>query len=188
MEIGTSDDLDVFCRQIRERSREHQEAMTVATERGWTAIAVGVLRQELDSMVRVIYLLAQPDSLRAALVTSSISGERWRVPTGAGKMKVVTDREMIDLAQQLHGWTRNVYEFGCRFIHLSSAHDYLARDPFRALPFEERKVIAEYINKYHGHLGEELSADSSFHEIIPYLPFVLKKISSSLDGNLQSLQ
>ncbi|MEU6656857.1 hypothetical protein ABZ904_48070 [Streptomyces sp. NPDC046900] len=127
METAANHDLNVFCRQIRERSREHQEAMTVAAERGWASIEIGILRQELDSMVRVIYLLRQPSALRADLVASSISGDRWKIPTDKGKMKAVTDRDMVEVAERLNGWTRNVYEFGCRFIHLSSAHDYLAR-------------------------------------------------------------
>ncbi|GHB15906.1 hypothetical protein GCM10010306_004270 [Streptomyces umbrinus] len=162
--------------------------MTVAAERGWRSIAIGILRQELDSMVRVIYLLAQPRVIQADLLTSSVSGERWRIPTGNCKLKVVTDRDMVDLAQNLHGWTRNVYEFGCSFIHLSSAHDYLARDPFQALPIEERDVIAKYINKYHGHLGEHLSVNSSFDDIISYAPAVLEKISSNLENDLMALQ
>ncbi|MFJ8590697.1 hypothetical protein [Streptomyces sp. NPDC093598] len=188
MGTAANEDLKVFCRQIRERSREHQEAMAVAAERGWASIAIGILRQELDSMVRVIYLLRQPSALRADLIASSISGNRWRIPTDNGKMKPVTDRDMVDLAQSLSGWTRNVYEFGCRFIHLSSAHDYLARDPFRALPNEEREIVAKYINHYHGGLGERISTDSAFSEIVAYSPSILKKISSNLERELAALE
>lgn len=139
-------------------------------------------------MVRVIYLLEQPSALRADLLTSSVSGERWNIPTRNGKLKPVTDSDMVDLAQHLHGWTRNVYEFGCRFIHLSSAHDYLARDPFQALPTEERDAIAKYINRYHGHLGKGLSVISTFDDIIAYAPSVLTKISSNLEHDLKTLQ
>ncbi|MFF4118353.1 hypothetical protein ACFY0P_33595 [Streptomyces sp. NPDC001714] len=188
METATDDDLRVFCRQIRERSREHQEAMPVAAERGWVSMEIGILRQELDSIVRVIYLLKQPSALRADLVASSISGNRWRIPTDKGKMKAVTDRDMVELAQSMNGWTRNVYEFGCRFIHLSSAHDYLARDPFLALPIEEREIIAKYINHYHGHPGGSVSASSSFNDIVAYAPSILKKISSNLESELATLE
>lgn len=184
---ASNDDLGVFCRQIRQRSSEHQEAMTLAAERGWRSIAFGILRQELDSMVRVIYLLTQPRQLRADLLAASVAGVRWRVQTENGKMKPVTDREMVDLAQNLHGWTRNVYEFGCRFIHLSSAHDYLARDPFQALPFEEREGIAQYINHYHRRPDQTLSVNSTFDDIIAYAPLILKKISRNLEHELAAL-
>lgn len=56
---------------------------------------VAILRQELDSMVRVIYLLAQPIGRRYSLIESSVNGERWSQPKSKGP---VTDREMIDLS------------------------------------------------------------------------------------------
>ncbi|MER6952778.1 hypothetical protein [Streptomyces sp. NPDC000618] len=188
--VGTAenDDLNAFYRQIRERSREHQEAMTVATERGWRSIAIGILRQELDSMIRVVFLLAQPSTVRADLVSSSVAGERWRTATGNGKMKAVTDRDMVELADRLHGWTRNVYEFGCKFIHLSSAHDYLACDPFQALPVEDKEVIARHLHQYHSLPGKQITASSTFDDIIDYAPSVLKKISSNLEWDLKTLQ
>ena len=40
----------------------------------------------------------------------------WQRENGRGR---VTDREMVDLANRLQGWTASVYEFGRGFIHLS---------------------------------------------------------------------
>ncbi|MFE7772619.1 hypothetical protein ACFU5O_01700 [Streptomyces sp. NPDC057445] len=95
---------------------------------------------------------------------------------------------MVDHAESLHGWARNVYDFGCRFIHLSNAHDHQARDPFRALPVEDRRVIANHLNKYHGGRGEPVSIDSTFDDVIAYAPHVLKKISSNLEVEVARLQ
>ena len=160
--------------------------MAVADQQGWHSVAVGILRQELDSMVRVIFLLAQSDhELRAHLLEQAVSGEVWTVPTLKGKFKKITDREMVDLAQNLQGWTRLVYRFGCGFIHLSDLHDYQARDPFRSLPFEERREIAQYLLRFH---GGEASADSTFDEIVAYVPRVLDKISSNLGHYLRDLE
>lgn len=139
-------------------------------------------------MIRVIYLLEQPRSVRTQLVTSSVSGERWRIATTNGKTKVVSDRDMVDHAERLHGWTRNVYDFGCRFIHLSNAHDHRARDPFQALPLEDRQVIANHLNKYHGDIGDAVSSDSTFDHVAAYVPHVLKKISSNLEFEVAPLQ
>ena len=112
--------------------------MQVADQRGWYSITVGILRQELDSTVRVIFLLSQCDHrLRTQLLEQAVCGEAWTVPTPNGKLKKVRDREMVDLAQGLHGWTQLVYRFGCSFIHLSDLHDYQARDPFNLLRFED---------------------------------------------------
>jgi hypothetical protein len=160
--------------------------MYVANRQGWLSIIVGILRQELDSMVRVIFLLSLPEPAeRQRLLSSSVSGKDWEVPTSKGRMRKVTDREMVERAQAFHGWVRNVYLFGCSFIHLSDRHDYLARDPFRALPLAEREWIAQYLRRYHGGLA---SSDSTFREISAYAPKILNKISSNLEIYLARLE
>lgn len=150
---------------------------------------VGILRQELDSMVRVIFLIEQPDpEVRERLLEQAVSGEVWKLPTSKGKLSKVTDRQMVDmadLAPRLQGWTQLVYRFGCSFIHLSDLHDYLARDPFRGLPLEDRQNIARYLRQYHGGV---VSADSTFGEITAYLPKVLDKIASNLECYLKDLE
>ncbi len=181
-----SDDLAHFCRRIEERSREHHDAMFEANRRGWRSIAIGILRQELDSMVRVIYLLSTQDRVaRTKLVQAAIRGEKWRTPTAKGKLQNVADKHMVDLAQTLNGWTRSVYRFGCGFIHLSDFHDYHARDPFQALPSEERESIAYHLRTYHGGCA---SPDSSFEEIARYIPRFLDKISGNLRCYLEKLR
>lgn len=175
-----------FCRQVRARSREHKEAMNVASQEGWLSIVMSILRQELDSMVRVIFLLSLSEPAeRQRLLSSAVSGRDWELPTPKGKLRKVTDREMVERAQGFHGWVRNVYLFGCSFIHLSDRHDYLARDPFRALPLAERDWIAQYLRLYH---GGEASSDSTFREISAYAPRVLSKISSNLELYLVRLE
>ena len=67
-------DIDIFCRAVEARSKEHRQAMEVALEKGWWAIASSVLRMELDSMIRVIYLLRRP-SVRDRILASCVAGE-----------------------------------------------------------------------------------------------------------------
>jgi hypothetical protein len=48
-----------FCAAIRARSAEHAEAVRLLGRQQATAgVVVGILRQELDSMVRAIFLLS----------------------------------------------------------------------------------------------------------------------------------
>lgn len=179
-------DVAWFCRQVRARSREHREAMSVVNERGWSSIAVGILRQELDSLVRVIFLTSQSDRcLRARLLEQAVSGEAWTVPTSNGRSRKVRDREMVDRAQNIHGWAQRVYRFGCGFIHLSNLHDYLARDPFQSLPPDEREWIAQYLHQYH---DGKVSLNSTFDDIKVYIPKVLEKIASNLEHYLNLLE
>jgi hypothetical protein len=49
--------LNRFCRQVRQRSEEHQQAFQILRTQNLWGAALSLVRQELDSMIRVIYLL-----------------------------------------------------------------------------------------------------------------------------------
>ncbi len=175
------DEVAIFCRQIRARSHEHRQAM--AALHRLPGQMISVLRQELDSLVRVIFLLAQKDrAYRAKLIHASTSGQRW---TKSNSRKRITDREMVDLAQALHGWSKSVYEFGCAFIHLSHLHDYRTRDALRSLPVAEQKSILVHLRNYHGGPSEP---NPTFDHIVPYLPRVFEKIADNLECYLEQLE
>ncbi|WP_131997901.1 hypothetical protein [Acidipila rosea] len=142
-----------------------------------------ILRQELDSLVRVIFLLSQADrSYRSALITDSVNGRPWTKKGAKGRIR---DREMVELSKYLFNWARNVYQFGCAFIHLSNFHDYATRDPMESVSKADRATIASYLNYYH---SVELGPNVTFSEILPLLPKVFEKISSNLDCYLKVLE
>jgi hypothetical protein len=173
----------IFCRQVRERSLEHSRAMEALTNANAPGQMVAILRQELDSMVRVIFLLAQDDrGYRSKLIEASVNGERWR---GKGSRAKVRDREMVDLADKLQGWTNSVYKFGCAFIHLSSQHDHGVRDPFRELPEDEQATVVGHLRYYHGGPSVERP---TFQDIIPFLPNVFAKIAANLECYVKNLE
>ena len=171
-----------FCRQVRSRSNEHRHAMHLLSGAGLAGQMVAILRQELDSMARVIYLVAQPIGRRNSLIESSVNGERWSQPKSKGP---VTDREMIDLSQKLQGWTRSVYKFGCAFIHLSSVHDYNDRDPFGLLPTDEQQAIIQHCRFYH---GGPITSEPSFLDFVPYIPLIFEKITDNLRRYVEKLE
>jgi hypothetical protein len=156
--------------------------MQLLSQAGLAGQMVAILRQELDSMVRVIYLLAQPPDRRGLLIDSSVNGKKWSQQNSKG---AVTDKEMVDLAQRLQGWTLSVYKFGCAFIHLSALHDYNDRDPLRQLPIEERDDILRHCRHYH---GGPISNEPTFLDLVPYFPSVLKKIADNLECYLKHLE
>jgi hypothetical protein len=172
----------VFIRQVRSRSEEHQRAMEVLSQARLAGQMVAVLRQELDSMVRVIYLLEQDEARRTVLIKASVQGEKW---SQLHSRSYVSDKEMVDLAQGLEGWTRSVYKFGCAFIHLSNLHDYNDRDPLEQLPPGEREDLLGHCRHYHGGPPQD---DAKFSALVPYLPRVLKKISENLRCYLGGLE
>ncbi len=175
-------ELIIFCRQVRKRSQENKQALVLLQRNALTGNVMGVLRQELDSMVRCIFLLSVTDrQYRQRLLEDSVSGKPWRTVDGKRK---ITDREMVDLSSKLHGWTQNVYAFGCGFIHLSAFHDP-NRDPLDSLTPEDRKDIAHYLRCYH---GVTIDRTTTFHEIKRVLPAVFDKISANLECCVKDLE
>jgi hypothetical protein len=176
-------ELAIFCRQVRKRSQENREALLLLHRSALTGNIMGILRQELDSMVRCIFLLSVADSqYRERLLHDSVTGKPW--PTKDGKRKI-TDRDMVDLSSALHGWTQNVYAFGCGFIHLSAFHDYSDRDPFDSLSMEDRRDIAGYLSYYH---GVTVNPATKFRDIEFVLPAVFEKISANLECYVKDLE
>ena len=94
-------------------------------------------------------------------------------------------QELVELGESFTGWARNVYRFGCSYIHLSDLHDHQARDPFQALSTEEREAITAQLNYYH---GAKLSTASDFAEVALWVPHVLSKISTNLEFYVKQLE
>jgi len=177
------DDLDTFCRMVRQRSAENAQAMHLLFTAGLLANCMSTLRQEVDSLVRTIYLLATSDpSRREELLRDAARGMMWKRENGHGR---VTDREMVDLATRLRGWTASVYKFGCGFIHLSRYHDYNTTDPLSLVSDEDRRSILDHMRYYHG--GPE-SEHPTFEELARYIPRVFEKIRSNLECYVKNLE
>ena len=70
-----------------ERSAENRRAMaSLAVPYDALSPAFSILRQELDSMIRIIYLLhiSEPNK-RDHLIRSTLEGKKWTVPTARGR-------------------------------------------------------------------------------------------------------
>ncbi len=178
----------IFCKIIRQRSAENRRAIELMSVDlgGPLSPAFSVLRQELDSMVRAVFLLSINDlSERRRLIQATLDGRKWRVVTVKGKWRDVTDREMVDLSQLLQGWTRSVYKFGCAFIHLSNLHNHLSVDPFRKLSETERQDILTHMRYYH---GGPASDDLTMDTFVKYIPAVFDKIAGNLECYVKDLE
>jgi hypothetical protein len=176
-------DLEVFCRQIRKRSNEHARAIELLSCNHLIGPMIATLRQELDSLIRCIFLLAIKDrSYRSRLVADAVNGRKWRRIDGKGK---VTDREMVELSNQLHGWTQSVYSFGCAFIHLSQFHDYEDRNPISTLDSAELAAINHHLNHYH---GVTMNSETRLYDLARVLPAVFQKIASNLECYVERLE
>jgi hypothetical protein len=137
-------------------------------------------------MVRVIFLLSRKDLReRRRLIQSTLRGEKWKIGAAKGKFRQVTDREMVDLAQQLQGWTQSVYRFGCAFVHLSDFHNHFTQNPFERLPDAEKQNILSHMRYYHD--GPPYD-NPDMRELSMYLPRILDKIADNLKCYLEQLE
>lgn len=177
------ENVQIYCRIIRERSADNKKAVELLYESKVIGPLIGILRQELDSYVRVIFFTSQKDlAYQKKLVDDLVQGKKW---TKNRSDKRLTDKEMVDHATYLNGWEKYAYKFGCSFIHLSNFHDYYHSDPFKRLTNEEKEDCVRYLKQYH---HGDISIDSTFEDIIPYLPKVFQKISSNLSYTLDKLE
>jgi hypothetical protein len=178
---------ETFCRMIRNRSDENRRAIRCFDRISEVlSPAMAILRQELDSMIRVIYLLGIRDiAERKRLISSTLQGKKWKVWTDRGKWTDVTDRRMVDFAQQLQGWTQSVYRFGCAFVHLSDFHNHIAENPLDKLETAERQNVLFHMRYYHGGPCDD---NPKMAEFASYVPQVFGKIADNLDCYLKTLE
>ncbi len=175
------DNTEQFCKIVRQRSKENKQAIRLLSRTGLTGQVMSVLRQELDSMVRVIFLLSQSIEERNHLINLTLTGKRWKLHSNIN----ITDKQMVELADTLNGWTGSVYKFGCAFIHLSSYHDYVFNDPFENLGQDEIDSIKTHLNNYHGF---PLTTDLTMQSISVYLPMIFEKIEGNLECYIKELE
>lgn len=172
-----------FLRLIKSRSDEHEMAFSRIHDLPGSMMSI--LRQELDSLIRVLYLLAIPDiEERKRLMACTVNGERWTITTPKGKQHVVTDAMMVKVSEKFEGWARSVYKFGCAFIHLSNFHGYNSSNPLETLSAEEKADVLEHMRHYHH--GPE-SDNPTFQELARYFPKVFEKIKGNLEYYLEDL-
>jgi len=167
-----------FIGLIKNRSKENAESLQDDFVKRRIGKCISTLREELDSFIRVMYLGRISDTNeRVRLMAQTLSGEKWTVLTVNNKWKKVTDRDMVDKANELIGYVHYVYKFGCGFIHLSGFHNYAKSNPFDKLTDTEKANVKYYLNQYHHfQIDKELTVGN----ITNYIPDVFEKISSNL--------
>jgi hypothetical protein len=175
------DDKAKFIRLTKDRSDSNISAILTLFNQKLYGQATAILRQELDSLIRVCYLLALPDSAeRQRLINSTINGVKWKI----GKSNV-TDRDMVKVASRYNHWAPEVYDFGNRFTHLTDFHDYKTIDPLATLEVSQKQMIRHYLSSYHQFPGE---MQITFENVISYLPKVARKVSNNLNSYLSDLE
>ena len=149
---------DKFIEIVKTRSAENKKSIHLLFENGIIGNCISILRQELDSFIRVIYLGKLGDmNERQRLMGLTINGQEWNELTINGKLKKITDRDMVNFANVLFGYINYVYKFGCGFIHLSNNHDFQNENPF------ENELTLENFKPYLLMVYEKVSSNMLYH-------------------------
>lgn len=172
--------LKQFCEIVRKRSEENSKSIKLLYENKLYGNCISILRQELDSMVRVLFLLSQKQETRQVLIQQTLDNEKWHI-----ERKQIRDIELINNVLHLYGWARNVYMFGCSFSHLSVFHYYSEQDPFEKLSTEELKVIKNFMVQYHNFPQYN---QINFVTMKPYILDIFDKIRGNLQCSLRDLE
>ncbi len=175
--------LKRYSQLLKTRSAEHKAAIEQLYPIKLYGQVMSIIRQELDSLIRVFYLLACDDiAERETYITQTLNNDRMRNRlTG----KYITDRDMVERFNKLQGWPKYVYNFGCGFIHLSNMIDYKHINPFDNLTNGEKTEIVKYMHQYHGYpQNQPLNMES----VVPYLPAIFEKITSNLSYYIEDLE
>ncbi len=177
--------LSKFLSQVSSRSAENQNAFRLLYESQLYGVAIGLLRQELDSLIRISYLWLPetPVAVANSLIEKSVRGEIWKVVNHNGKEVKLSDRDMLNLANHLGGWEQYIYSFGCKLIHLSDYHLYWDSDPFDSISQSDKEMIVSYLKSYH----QYPKSDIDFHDLIDYLPKIMEKLSSNVAFYIEEL-
>ncbi len=177
--------IEKFCNQVSLRTAENYSAFNLLVESECFGVAIGILRQELDSLIRVSYLWHEDIEINEGLklMQDSLNGKKWEKLSVKGKKIKITDREMVELARHLGGWEKVIYDFGCNLIHLSNYHSYKECDPLVALSSDKKAEIVSYLRSYHCYPHSGLNFDL----LKPYLPKVIEKLKDNINYFLEAI-
>ncbi|NJP26806.1 MULTISPECIES: hypothetical protein [unclassified Microbispora] len=192
--VADSQFIERFCRQVETRSDELERALPLLIEHEMWILAGSVLRMQVESLARAVFLLNDPVATRELRVERSFSpGLDGRFPELPPRRGIVQDTAMVRLADEMvpglkHSAT-SMYIVGCKLVHLSAAHEYHERDPYQALSIEQRhQFILDPLAAVWGSTCG-LSDDSTFVEVMTVAsPRAFRKLGELLRACVKRLR
>jgi|GEM_PF-3999989 hypothetical protein len=138
---------------------------------------ISIMRQELDQLIRLLFLLHSNPEEKKQFIYSSINSQKWYIVGKDGRKEYITEDMLLRFAETLEGWERSIYEFGFSFGDLSANFNYGSRDPIKSMNDFDRQKLRKYITEYH---IKDFPGDFSLSDLIPALPSIIEAISDKL--------
>lgn len=145
---------------------------------------ISIMCQELDQIVRILYLMNCGIDSKKQLISSSINNQKWHITHIDNQKEYITDEILVNFSKSLKGWDQSIIEFGYLFKSISVNYNYGLRDPIKSMSEPDRVAIYTYIKNYH---VENFPMQFSTDDLIPILPMIMKLIGEKLNDYLNAL-
>ena len=166
---------------IKARSDENEKALALLLEARCYALIGGIIRMELDSLVRVHYFNNTDSKEQNLLLDKFFMGSKW--PN--------TDRNMVNYLASSLGGAEHIYDFCCAFIHLSPYHDWASLSDVPSLTIAKRHSIVNEIKEQQNDVWGydtklNINDDFKFDDLLLFAPHIFKKLRGNLMLELNS--
>jgi len=129
----------------------------------WNILVSGPLvRMQIDSLTRLSYVATCPDM--DAVATEMLDGREFRkMRDSTGEL--LSDRRLVELAEERHAWLKPVYDRASGWVHFSPTHVFLGTQAkqgkfIQRLPLNpdtlDEKLLAEMLGAMTQATGELL--------------------------------
>jgi hypothetical protein len=175
---------DEYKRLIARRLEENMKSFNLLFGIQHYGNCISIMCQELDQMIRLLFLLNKDSTIRKSFMQSSIESHKWHITSKDNKREYITEETLVEFAKSLKGWDRGIYDFGFAFKSLSNNFNYGSKDPIKSMTDSDRANLARYIQKFH---VKDFPDTFTIDALIPVLPGIIEVISTNLKSYLEKI-
>jgi hypothetical protein len=176
--------VDEYKKLINHRLDENVKSFKLLFEMKHYGNCISIMRQELDQIMKLLFLLNRNKVERKQFMESSIESHKWFVLNKENRKEYITEEDIAKYSESLSGWDKSIYEFGLAFGHLTNSFNYGSKDPIKSMNDIYRKMLYDYIKGYH---DKDYPKDFSLDDLIPILPMIFDSISFHLQSYMKEL-
>lgn len=176
---------DEYKQLISHRLKENMKSFELLFGLKHYGNCISIMCQELDQIIRLLFLLNSSPDERKLFMESSINSHKWYRLNKENKKELITEEILMKFTDTLSGWDKSVYRFGFAFNNLSANFNYGSKDPIKSMSDSDREYLSRYICEFH---VADFPRDFSLEDLVPVLPSIIKTISSNLQQYLERLE
>ena len=170
-----------FFDAISQRSEEHQKAFDYAIKEKLYSQVGSIIRQELDSLIRLSYYECLSESDRQKIIKKFFAGEKV-FPNDTTLVNGVDSKGLLNKLPQL-GWAKHIYKVGCEFVHLTQLHNWEQGEPqlnFTNAERQDIKTNVDWWQKEYMKTDFVLDINFGFKDLAAAAPGIFNKLRVNL--------